>query len=587
MSDKIRKQKERASRLAAKGKLVEALDEYQKCVKLEPRDLLVRQKLAETYARLGRRDEAIREYQSVAGSYAADGLLLKAIAINKVILSLDPAHKETQGALADLYTTKRGDIGAPAAVQMPKAMTAALAGAKAPASGRRSAADIRGAPAQGMSRPPENADSLPPTELPNTTRVSSKTTPPPPPADDDVVDIDADAGIEVLSVEHDAPLALGVPVQTNVAELLAATAAAQSSPTPEVDLDMDVDVVEPTNPGIVVGTPISAPSGAAHAASIPSAEFVSAEELPDDEALIDDDDGPVDEIVPLDEGKAEIDPQALPPIPLFSDLPKSAFIELTERMTLHQATSGEILIAEGEYASSMFIVIQGRVKVVRELAGGEELILAELDDGAFFGEMALLSDAPRTASVIAVDDSMLFEISRELVEEISAAHPSVAEVMRRFHRNRLLTNLLRTSPIFQPFSPQDKKALIEKFKSRNVEAGKVLITHNKQGDGLYVLLSGRCEVVRPDDKGRDVVLAELKDGDVFGEMSALWRKNASASVRTVSPCIVLRLPKANFDELIMTHPQVLETLSQMSADRERFNQEVLGSSEDVLNDFVA
>jgi CRP-like cAMP-binding protein len=578
MSDKIRKQKERASRLAAKGKLVEALDEYQKCVKIEPRDLAVRQKLAETYARLGRREEAIREYQGVAGSYAADGLLLKAIAINKVILTLDPAHKETQGALADLYTTKRGDIGAVAAVQMPKAMSAALA------VGKKSASEIRGAPAAAISTPPQAADAaLPGALLPggmlpggmtlgasgplNAPRTTTKTQPPPPPDEDNIVDIDA-GDIEVLSVESDHQIALGVPVQTNIAELMAAAsgqATAFASPAPDIDLDMDVDVVEPTDPGIVVGEPLDA---------LPA----------DEDLLVGDDDG---DVLALDEGPAEINPDALPPIPLFSDLPKSAFIELTERMTLHQATAGEILIAEGEYASSMFIVIQGHVKVVRELDGGKELVLAELEDGAFFGEMALLSDAPRTASVIAVADTMLFEISRDLVEEISVAHPSVAEVMRRFHRNRLLTNLLRTSPIFQPFSPQDKKGLIEKFKSRNVESGKTLITHNKQGDGLYVLLSGRCEVIRPDDKGRDVVLAELKDGDVFGEMSALWRRNATASVRTVTPCIVLRLPKAEFDELIMTHPQVLETLSTMSTEREQFNQEVLGSSDDVLNDFVA
>jgi CRP-like cAMP-binding protein len=575
MSDKIRKQKERASRLAAKGKLVEALDEYQKCVKLEPRDLMVRQKLAETFARLGRREEAIREYQGVAGSYAADGLLLKAIAINKVILSLDPAHKETQGALADLYTTKRGDIGAVAAVQMPKAMSAALSAVK------KSASEIRGAPAAAISVPPQAASAsaqaamLPGSEI----RTSSGTKPPPPPDEDSIVDIDADDDIEVLSVEADHQTALGVPVQTNIAQLLAVATHASTaftSPTPDIELDMDVDVVEPTNPGIVIGTPVSA--------SPVSADDEGGVHDAADELLVEDDDG---DVLALEEGPAEIDPDALPPIPLFSDLPKSAFIELTERMTLHQATAGEILIAEGEYASSMFIVIQGQVKVVRELEGGNELVLAELEDGAFFGEMALLSDAPRTASVIAVTDTMLFEISRDLVEEISAAHPSVAEVMKRFHRNRLLTNLLRTSPIFQPFSPQDKKALIEKFKSRSVEAGKTLITHNQQGDGLYVLLSGRCEVIRPDDKNRDVVLAELRDGDVFGEMSALWRRNATASVRTVTPCIVLRLPKAEFDELIMTHPQVLETLSTMSTEREQFNQDVLGSTDEVLNDFVA
>ena len=104
MSEKLRKQKENAARLIAKGKVAEAADELKKVIESDPRDLAARQKLAELHARLGNKAAAVREYQSVAGSYAADGLLLKAIAICKVILQLDPTHHETQAILADLYT---------------------------------------------------------------------------------------------------------------------------------------------------------------------------------------------------------------------------------------------------------------------------------------------------------------------------------------------------------------------------------------------------------------------------------------------------------------------------------------------------
>ena len=55
------------------------------------------------------RERAIREYQHVAGRYAADGFLLKAMAICKVILNLDPQHTETQSTLAKLYATHRGE----------------------------------------------------------------------------------------------------------------------------------------------------------------------------------------------------------------------------------------------------------------------------------------------------------------------------------------------------------------------------------------------------------------------------------------------------------------------------------------------
>ncbi len=549
MSDKIRKYKERASRLIAKGKYDDALEEYEKCIKIDPRDLSVRQKLAETHARIGNTKRAVSEYMSVAGSYAADGLLLKAIAINKVILSLDPHHKDTQDALANLYAKKRGDFGG-GAVSLPKAMTAAV--------GKRSANEIRGTPA-GRVGPGTSPGATPPAL--------------PADAEADVIDLDG----ESLEVLEEVSPTLGAQITTNLSDIAAIGQSRPMPPSPppgasvdaSVDLDISIDMGEPVSveePAVVVGT------------AVPS-------ELPPDEMVgVIVDDGGDDDLFELEE--TEIQPDELPPIPLFSDLSKNAFITLTERMDLHQAEAGEILIAEGEYAASMYIVIQGKVKVVRELEGGQELKLAELSDGSFFGEMALLSDAPRTASVIAVEDTMLFEISRDLVEDVTKQYPSVEQVMKRFHRNRLLTNLLRTSPIFAPFSAADKKDLIEKFKSRNVPPGKILITREKPGDGLYVLLSGRCDVVSRDKEDRDVVIAELKEGDVFGEMSMLWKQLTTASVRTSTPCIVLRLPKKDFDTLIMTHPQVLETLSSMSEAREAYNKDLLNSGEDMLQDVL-
>jgi len=570
MSDKVRKLKERAARFIAKGKLDDALAEYLKCVKLDPRDLSVRQKLAETYARLGKRHEAIREYQSVAGAYAADGLLLKAIAISKVILNIDPSHTETQTALAELYAQKRGDFGGGQQqknVQLPAAMNAARGrrvSNAAPSTGAMSRNDVLAALNQVRKQPAGGAAPA----APATAQV----------ADDQVIEVTDDSGIEVLSVESDAPVVQGARVQTNIGDVIHMVSSSEGTPVPEVpadaveavDLDFDVDAAEAVDD-------VMPPSAGREPELLEvQGQAIGADhdELPPDEFLLDDDDED-GEVFELEEA-AEVRADELPPIPLFSDLPKEAFIVLTERMGFEQLDAEQTLFHEGEAGNSMFIIIQGRVKIARPDANGDEVVLAELTDGAFFGEMSLLADAPRSASVSAVEPTMLFEIDKGLLEEITSAYPTVAQVMKRFHKNRLLTNLLRTSPIFAPFSASDKKSLIEKFKSRNVQPGQLLLTKDKPGDGLYVLLNGRCEVLTSDDQGRDMVLAELKDGDVFGEMSLLFEQYATASVRAVSPTIVLRLPKKNFQELIMTHPQILETLSTLSDSRLQYNKELMG-----------
>ena len=98
----VRKLKDKAAEAVAKGKLEKAADLLREAVKGDPRDVATHQKLAEVLRRAGRTDEAIEEYQAVADRFAHDGLLIKAIAISKTILELDPEHVDTQLVLADL-----------------------------------------------------------------------------------------------------------------------------------------------------------------------------------------------------------------------------------------------------------------------------------------------------------------------------------------------------------------------------------------------------------------------------------------------------------------------------------------------------
>ena len=107
--DKLRKHKDEAARQLAKGRVKEALDELLQVQKLDPHDLANRQKVGDLHRKLNNNADAIKAYQAVSGAYAADGLLLKAIAVCKIILQIDPNHTETQRALADLYGKKRGD----------------------------------------------------------------------------------------------------------------------------------------------------------------------------------------------------------------------------------------------------------------------------------------------------------------------------------------------------------------------------------------------------------------------------------------------------------------------------------------------
>jgi len=149
---------------------------------------------------------------------------------------------------------------------------------------------------------------------------------------------------------------------------------------------------------------------------------------------------------------------------------------------------------------------------------------------------------------------------------IAGRHPHVAQSLRRFYRQRLLANALAVSPIFRPFQRGERKLLMERFRAREVADGEVIIREGQASDGLYVLLEGAVDVVKRKD-AQDVVVGHLREGDLFGEMSCLRKAPASASIVVRRSGTLLRLPRKDFDELVVTYPQILELVASLSEER--------------------
>jgi CRP-like cAMP-binding protein len=286
-----------------------------------------------------------------------------------------------------------------------------------------------------------------------------------------------------------------------------------------------------------------------------------------------------DAITPEEETPAD----ALPNIPLFSDLPREAFIELFERCPLRRFSQGQRVFEQGSHGDAFYVICEGTVRVFRE-DGGKRKEIAALASGAFFGEMALLSGAARMASVeSASEDTQLLEISATVLSELSRQHPQVAKALKKFCRERLLSNVMGTSALFQPFGKKDRRALVEKFRAREVKKNEVIIQEGDRADGLYVVLSGEVEARKGDQ-----VLSRLKEGELFGEISLLQKTPATATVTATRRTSLLRLPREDFDALIVTHPQILELISELSEQRLRRTEALTGgpvmelSPEDLL-----
>jgi CRP-like cAMP-binding protein len=265
-------------------------------------------------------------------------------------------------------------------------------------------------------------------------------------------------------------------------------------------------------------------------------------------------------------GMAEALASAVPKAPLFSDLSSEAFVELVERCPLRHFTAGERILQQDAPGDAFYVICEGQVAVRRE-EGGEVLQLARLSEGDFFGEMALLSGAPRVASVdAAVDGTLVLEISTSLLTELTRRHPGVATALKKFCRQRLVSNLMATSALFRPLSRADRRTLASGFRARDVLAGDVVLSEGGRGDGLYLVLAGLLEVSRGGFR-----IAKLGQGEVFGEASLLGRRPVVATVRALQRTSLLRLPEEEFAKVAERYPAVRAHLEALRDARAREN----------------
>ncbi len=601
-----RQLRDKANEALTKGRFPRAAELLEEYCQREPKDFQTRLRLGDAWVKAGNNARAIVAYQVAAEGFAREGFLPRAIAASKLILELDSSHQGVQQMLANLYARRGVPGGAPREPAPKPANVIASSLVK------RVVADEAPAPAARMGLVPGapvqfDDEGAPKAQAPG---VAAETQ-------------NSSSGIEVELDIEEASEDSSTGFELDLSDAEQRTVEAAPSPTPVAQAAppglrprraTDSQPTEPEKAPVPAPPPVPEPPRrtAPWSAVLPSAPRI---ERFTPEAGVDFQ-SPVPGSTPFTElelgadsllhavemaalagmargpmsgapaagdepgeGSAEetvteTAPRdgALPEIPLFSDLPRDAFIALFERCPLRRFPEGARIIEQGTRGDAFYVICAGRVRIVRQ-KGDEQRVLATLEEGAFFGEMALLSGAPRSASVVgAAEETQVLEISAPVLADLSRSYPQVARALRRFCRQRLLSDVVNTSALFRSFGRKDRRDLVERFKAREVRRGDVIIHEGNQVDGLYVVLSGEVSV----SKGGQS-LAQLREGELFGEMSLLQKTPATATVTAQRNTSLLRLPREDFDTLILTHPQILALVSELTETRRRNTEAVLGT----------
>jgi hypothetical protein len=114
-------------------------------------------------------------------------------------------------------------------------------------------------------------------------------------------------------------------------------------------------------------------------------------------------------------------------IELFHDLSAEERAELKNRMREHVVPCGGTVVRQGEAGESLFVLAEGVLDVKREEGDGTQVVLDRMVPGEVFGEMSLLTGQPRSATVIAATEAMVFEIEKAHLDPLLRRRPELAE----------------------------------------------------------------------------------------------------------------------------------------------------------------
>lgn len=116
-------------------------------------------------------------------------------------------------------------------------------------------------------------------------------------------------------------------------------------------------------------------------------------------------------------------------VSLFTGLSKEVLNTIDALTTSRSYTKNSIIINEGDLSSTMYLLVSGKVKVYLSDEEGKEFILSTLGPGAYFGELALLDDEKRTASVKTVEDSVFKCLRKEDLLQLQQEFPEVSHTI--------------------------------------------------------------------------------------------------------------------------------------------------------------
>mmetsp|Transcript_3535 Transcript_3535/g.8290 ORF Transcript_3535/g.8290 Transcript_3535/m.8290 type:complete len:411 (-) Transcript_3535:99-1331(-) len=237
---------------------------------------------------------------------------------------------------------------------------------------------------------------------------------------------------------------------------------------------------------------------------------------------------------------------------LFSSMEPKEIGILIDAMQERTVEAGTRLIDQGEDGNELFVVEEGLMNCFKRSAEGEEHLVKSCGAGDAFGELALLYNCPRAASVMASERSVLWQLEREVFNHIVKDAAS--------KRRERYEDFLKSVPLLQTMDAYERSTLCDALQALIFIKGNLVVKQGDIGDRFFIVEEGTCLASKVYVEGTPAQeVMKYESGDYFGELSLLMNEPRAASVVITSDtCKLLTLSRKTFMVLLGPLKDILQ-----------------------------
>jgi len=219
---------------------------------------------------------------------------------------------------------------------------------------------------------------------------------------------------------------------------------------------------------------------------------------------------------------------------LFAALDKESFHALVDAVDVQSFVAGETLMRQGDDGDFFYVVEEGNAEIFVKMEDGEEKMVKACGPGDSFGELALMYNAPRAATVMAISDLRCWAVDRETFK-----HTLMESTINKRDRYE---KFLDDVPILETLYKYEKLTIADSLKAAEFKKGDVVMKEGEQGDMFYIIESGSVEFSK-EDGGK---MGNATTGGYFGEIALLTNDTRKATVTCTDDCSLLSLDRQTF-----------------------------------------